>query len=300
MNPDLVLLGNLLVDDVVLPDGRTRLGAAGGAVLHAALAARLWEVRTGIVSWAGDDYPRATLDELAARGVDLAGVQALGQPGGRAWLLYEGRHRRLLHHLERPSHAEVSPGPAQVPSAWHKARAYHLAPMPFESQKALATNLARCDGALVSLDPHHPLSADSLPAWRELLEHVDCLFLGQDEMQLLAPDEPPRARLEDLAQGRLRWVVFKRGSRGGLLYDARERRFHEWPAPGPQAVDPTGAGDAFAAGFLAGWLASRDVVTALQQAVVSASFAVADWGADGLLAGSPDAARERRRAWFDG
>ena len=45
MTPDLVLLGNLLVDDVVFADGSTRMGQAGGAMLYAALAASLWGVR---------------------------------------------------------------------------------------------------------------------------------------------------------------------------------------------------------------------------------------------------------------
>ena len=48
VTPALVVLGNLLVDDVVFPDGSTRMGQPGGAVLYAALGARLWDVRTGL------------------------------------------------------------------------------------------------------------------------------------------------------------------------------------------------------------------------------------------------------------
>ena len=44
-SPDVVLLGNLLVDDIVLRDGSTLMGEPGGAVLHAALAAALWGAR---------------------------------------------------------------------------------------------------------------------------------------------------------------------------------------------------------------------------------------------------------------
>jgi hypothetical protein len=66
LTPDLVVLGNLLVDDIVFEDGRTRMAEAGGAVLHAAAAGALW-VRVGVASVRGPDYPRGALDALAAR-----------------------------------------------------------------------------------------------------------------------------------------------------------------------------------------------------------------------------------------
>ena len=75
--PDLVLLGNLLVDDVVFADGRTRMGEPGGAMLYAAHAAALWGACVGCVSLQGDDYPAAALEALRARGVLLDGVHPL-------------------------------------------------------------------------------------------------------------------------------------------------------------------------------------------------------------------------------
>jgi sugar/nucleoside kinase (ribokinase family) len=93
-------------------------------------------------------------------------------------------------------------------------------------------------------------------------------------------------------------VFFKRGARGGVLYDAREQRFVEWAPRAAGVVDPTGAGDAFAAGFLAGWLGGEDLERSLARGVVSASFAIADWGAAGLLAATPAGAEARLAAWF--
>ena len=59
MTPDLVLLGNLLVDDIVYADGSSRMGQAGGAMLYSSLAAVLWDMPTGCVSVQGDDYPES-------------------------------------------------------------------------------------------------------------------------------------------------------------------------------------------------------------------------------------------------
>jgi hypothetical protein len=72
-HPDLVVSGNLLVDDMVFPDGRTRMAEPGGATLYGALGASLWGLTAGVASVRGDDYPAAALDALTARGVDLSG-----------------------------------------------------------------------------------------------------------------------------------------------------------------------------------------------------------------------------------
>lgn len=295
MSPDLAVLGNLLVDDLVFEDGRTRMGEPGGAALHAALGASLWGLPTGIVSWRGEDYPSSALESLSARGVDLAGVHDLGRPGVRVWLLYEGRRRQLVHRLERPSHAEVSPSIAQVPASWRGARAFHLAPMPFEIQRDLAGSLPPT--ALVSIDPHLPLASDTITAWLRVLSGVDVVFLGEDEMSLPGADDDPRAVVRGLRGERLRFVVLKRGARGGILYDAHEDRFLDWTARAEAVVDPTGAGDAFAGGFLAGRLHGDDPAAALRRGIVAASFALEDWGAAGLLAATREKAEERRNAW---
>lgn len=296
MGPDLVVLGNLLVDDLVFPDGRTRMAQPGGAVLYGTLGAALWGARAAAVSLAGEDYPAAMLALLAERGVDTAGVHALGRPGVRTWLLYEGRIRRVIHRLGCPSHEEVSPGPRQVPPAYRAARAFHVAPMPIGVQQALVADLPK--EAFVSLDPHEPITEESLPRWRDCLAHVDAVFPSEDELLLEQAQTDPIAALPRLASGRLRFVGFKRGLKGGLLYDARERRFHRWSPRTRGLADPTGAGDAFAAGFLTAHLEGLDVERCLERAIVTASFAIEDWGPAGLLEATTADAHERVRTWY--
>ena len=297
MTPDLVLLGNLLVDDVVFPDGRTRMGQPGGAMLYASLAAALWGARAGLVSLRGDDYPERTFDELRERGVLTDGVRALGRPGVRTWLLYEGRVRRVVHRLGGPTHEEVSPEADDVPQEWRGSRAFHLAPMPIALQARLAGHLGD-GGAFVSIDPHELVTEATLPRWREVLAFADAFFPSEDELRLDDAQTDPRRAMQRLAGGRLRFVCYKRGLKGGLLYDAREDRFHEWASRTHGVTDPTGAGDAFAAGFLVAHLRGLPVDDALRHGVVTASFAIEDWGPDGLFGAGPAEAAMRLRAWF--
>jgi sugar/nucleoside kinase (ribokinase family) len=288
MSPDLLVFGNLIVDDVVFPDGRTRMSEPGGAVLYLGLAAALSGARVGVVSVQGDDYPRDALAALSAHGVDLAGIRSAQGPALRTWLLYEGRRRRVVHRLEGPTHADASPRPADVPSGWQAARIWHLAPMPLDIQRSLLRAARRTPDTLVSLDPYLMLSEETLDDLRPLIDDVDVLLVSEDELELSAPADDPLRSLRDLPRGRLRYVVFKRGPRGGLVWDAREKRSHAWTAhPGP-VVDPTGAGDAFAAGFLAGLLADEDLARALRRGAVAASFAVRAWGAAALVSSTRD------------
>jgi sugar/nucleoside kinase (ribokinase family) len=292
-----VLLGNLLVDDIVFPDGTTRMGEPGGAIMYGSLGAAIWGTRVGCVSVAGADYPGTMMDALEKRGVDLAGVHRLGGPGVRTWLLYEGHLRRLIHRLGSPTHEQVSPGPEHIPRAWHSAPAFHLAPMPFSVQRRVLRSLAGSAGRFVSIDPHLPITEETLDDWRQALADADAFFPSEDELLLEGGTVDPRRVLPRLATGRLRFIVFKQAARGGILYDAREDRFHRWPGRATKVIDPTGAGDAFAAGFLSAHLEGLPVEACLDRAVVSASFAIEALGAASLLESTHADADARIRRW---
>jgi sugar/nucleoside kinase (ribokinase family) len=193
-----------------------------------------------------------------------------------------------------------------VPAAWRTARAFHLAPMPIETQAALVRAIRGWESperpAFISLDPHLLVTPDSLARHRAVLAEVDAFFPSDDELLLPDAARDPAATLASLCSGRLRFVVWKRGAQGGTLYDANAKRLHTWTPRAERVEDPTGAGDAFMAGFVSALLEPREVQgevveRALRRGVVTASFAIEGWGADGLLAATPGAVRARLAAW---
>ena len=230
------------------------MGQPGGAIMYGALGAAIWGTSVGCVSLVGTDYPVTMLDALEERRVDLTGVHRLHGPGVRTWLLYEGQSRRLIHRLGCPTHEQVSPGPEHIPPAWHSAPAFHLAPMPFAVQRRVLASLTG-NGEPLRVDRSAPAGhRGDLGDWRNALADADAFFPGEDELLLEGTDVDPRRVLPRVASGRLRFIVFKQGARGGILYDAREDRFHRWRARSTRVVDATGAGDAFAAGFISAHL----------------------------------------------
>ncbi len=303
MTPDLVLLGNLLVDDVVFADGRTRMAQAGGAILYSSLAAALWGTSVGAVSLQGDDYPRAALEQLAERGARLEGVHPLHANGVRTWLLYEDHVRRVIHRLDGPTHESVSPSPEHVPPAWRTARAFHLAPMPIATQRALLLAIRGWESparpAFVSIDPYVLVTHETLAAWRELLSLADAFFPSDDELLLPGAASDPASTLAMLAGGRLRYVAWKRGAAGGSLYDANAQCLHTWRTRAAKVEDPTGAGDAFAAGFVTAQLAGLSVASCLRRAVITTEFAIGAWGPGGLLSTTRAAAEAELAAWSE-
>ena len=314
MNPLLVVAGNLVVDDVVFENGTTSFGQAGGAALYAALGASLWGISVGIASVAGNDYPDDILEAARDRGIDLAGVRRVAGPSLKIWLLYEGRRRQVVHHLDSPSHARMSPVLADLPSAWRPS-AYHLAPMPLAIQTDWLDSLDSLDSrvspagpsrVLRSLDLFDLVEEQSLPSLQATLARVDLALLSEDELLLEAALESPERCLARLAAGEegatngLERILLKRGAQGGLVFDRGADRVRPWRPRASTIVDPTGAGDAFAGGLLAGLIVGRPLEGALEQAIVSASFALQGQGPEGLLAATPADCAARSREWFGG
>jgi sugar/nucleoside kinase (ribokinase family) len=168
--------------------------------------------------------------------------------------------------------------------------------MPFTVQRRVLASLRINPSCFVSIDPHLPIADETLGDWLQVLADADACFPSEDELLLEGIDADPQRVLPRVATGRLRFIVFKQAARGGILYDAREDRFHRWPGRASKVVDPTGAGDAFAGGFISGHLEGLPVRACLDRGVVSATFAIEAPGPASLLEATRTEADARLRA----
>ncbi|MEO2151665.1 MAG: carbohydrate kinase family protein [Thermococcus sp.] len=242
---ELVVLGHVSIDTIVFPDGR-RIEMPGGAAAAVATSASLAGAEVGLVTKVGEDFPREWLEKLAQY-VDIRGVQILPGKTIHIWVIYKPDGS-----VESPVEMGVAErmGETPIPEDYLKAKIFHVAPIPPEEQLKV---LKRLEGKKVSLDFNPTYYEDyrrKPDLVRELISRSYITFPNEREAKLITGLDDVRKSAEELYSWGAEMVVITRGERGVLIYDGD---FHEFPAlPVEGEIDPTGAGDAFAGGFLAG------------------------------------------------
>ena len=246
-------LGDVMLDVIVrleqplAPGGdvraSTRAGAGGQAANVAAWAAELGAEARCIAKRGDDPAGELLARELVSRGVELVGPVGKGATGVVVSIVDGGDRSLASDRGVAPSLA-----PEELDAAWLACDILHLSGYallrePIAASALLAARLAREQGARVSVD---------VAAWTEIRTYGPVRF--RELLDELAPDVlfATEAEWELLGGSYLAAPVgvLKRGARGCtvLTEDAKL----DFAAVDADVVDPTGAGDALAAGFLVG------------------------------------------------
>jgi ribokinase len=293
---DLWVLGNLTTDDLVLADGTTAMGLSGGNAIFAALGGRLWSTRVGLTARIGPDFPGGHVEALADAGIQLA-LSPVDAPSIHNWALYEtAERRRFINWLGSGSHLDQSVLPAEVPADARSARVCHVAPMPLEVQSKLVRHLSG-HGTLVSLDPHDEYIQGAEATLFDLLGLVDLFLPSRMEAALLFGRDAPEEAARAFAARGPRAVVIKLGAEGSLICGHGQDVPRYVPVVPVDAIDPTGAGDAFCGAFGVTYGRTANLLEAACRATVAASFVVERRGALAVLPLDGPAA-ERRLEWL--
>jgi sugar/nucleoside kinase (ribokinase family) len=246
--------GDVLLDVVVLLEERlapggdvrasTRAGAGGQAANVAAWAAELGaEAARCIAKRADDPAGELVARELGACRVELVGPTAEGGTGIVVSIVDAGDRSLASDRGVAPTFA-----PEELDAAWLACDVLHISGYallrePIAATALLAARLARERGARVSVD---------VAAWTEIRSYGPVQF--RELLDELAPDVlfATEAEWELLGGAYLTAPVgvLKRGARGCSVFTADAKL--DFGAVDAEVVDPTGAGDALAAGFLVG------------------------------------------------
>ena len=276
----LLAVGTLAFDSIETPFER-RSDVLGGSATHFAHAARLFGP-VELVGVVGTDFPDQTLRALAELGIGVRGVEIA--PGKT--FRWSGRYEadwNTRHTLDTQLNVFANFDP-KVPEPLRAARFLFLA----NAQPAVQMR------ALEQVRAPHLVVADTMNLWIDtklgelevLLRRIHGLVLNEEEARMLTGRRNLFQAARLLLEKGPRFVILKKGEHGAFLL-GRDVRFALPAYPVEDVVDPTGAGDSFAGGFM-GYLAAlgrtepADLRRAMLYGTVTASHCVEGFGVKGL------------------
>ena len=293
----LLVVGSIALDSVHTPFGETADALGGSAVFFSVAASLLAPVK--VVGVIGNDYPIHELERLAVRGIDWSGVERADGESFR----WKGKYSYDLQSretLETRLGVFASFRP-QLPAAWRTTKFVFLGNIDPELQLSVLEQVE--SPRLVVCDTMNYWIQGKRPELMTLLKKVDILLVNDSEARELSGNwNIHKAGRWILAQGPKR-VVIKQGEYGALLVEPN-RTFYAPAYPLEEVFDPTGAGDAFAGGFM-GYLARADSTSPeqLRRAMVygaaMGSFAVQGFGIRGFDDVDFDAVQQRVQGFVD-
>lgn len=273
MSYDLICLGNLTIDDVVLPDKTQQLGAFGGDTIYSALGAACWSKKVGFVAPVGTDFPQEHLTKFRNFGWDTRGLPKRSIPSIRNWVIYEdGDNRKWIMESDPDDFFELSPTMSDIPVDYLDSQAFMILAMDLSAQEILAPQLHH--HGLVALDPQEDYIDGNVDRILALLKDVDIFLPSAEEIfRILGHRDYPKACTQ-LAEFGARIVVVKMGSDGSLIFDSSTGEYIQIPTFSAPVIDTTGAGDAYCGGFMSMYVRSSNLRKAGLAGAVSSSFAV--------------------------
>lgn len=290
----ILVVGSVALDTVYTPFGQAD-DALGGAASYFTTAASLYD-RVNLVAVVGDDFPEPYLAFLRSRNADLRGLQVTPGSTFRWGARYApDMNARDTLFTKLGVFAGFHPS---VPHEYHQSEVVFLANIQPQLQLDVLSQTEAADGTrLRALDTMNLWIETERDTLTEVLRRVDIVLIAEEEARQYADTPSLRAAARHILSLGPQQLVIKQGSYGALLLSADGSYFAAPSYPLEDVRDTTGAGDAFAGGFL-GYLASRieagmtlsfaDFRRALVHGNILGSYACEDFSVNRLRTLTPD------------
>jgi sugar/nucleoside kinase (ribokinase family) len=307
---------------------RMLLDVPGGSGLYASVGMLIWDPdpAPGLVARVGEDYPRHWLEMFARRGINVSSVQILPnaldvrsfyvitdkntrqeddpvphfsrmeQPFPKTLVGYRTQEGRGNQPDSRTQMDVLSPRQSAILPEFLNATAAHFCPLDYLSHTLLPGLLRQQGFTTLTIDP--PARAMNPILWEEIpamLSGLTACLPAEEEVRALFHGRSTDLweMAEGLASYGCEYIVIKRGPLGQILYDSVTKTRWEIPAYPARLVNPTGAGDSFCGGFLAGYRRTFDPLQAVLHGNIAASMVVEGSGAFFALDAMPGLAKAR-------
>ncbi|RLD21331.1 MAG: sugar kinase [Bacteroidetes bacterium] len=275
----LLSVGTVAFDTIETPTGKADM-VIGGAATYISWAASYLTRPTQIVSIIGDDFPNEELEALNARGVDTSGILCV--EGGKSFYWAGKYHDNMIGRDTLVTDLNVlADFDPVLPEAYKSSEYLMLGNLTPDIQRSVIQQMTVKPKvvALDTMDFWMNIAWDSL---METIKLVDILIINDEEArQMSGHHSLVRAANHILTLGP-RYLVIKKGEHGALLF-GDGRVFFAPGLPLLDVIDPTGAGDTFAGGFMGhiartGDLSFENMRRGIIYGSVMASFCVEAFG----------------------
>ncbi len=296
----IVAVGTVAFDDIETPAGRAEK-VVGGACTYIALSASYFTHPINVVSVVGDDFPTETLDMLQSRGANLDGLQIRA---GEKSFFWAGRYHNNMNNrdtLDTQLNVLATFDPV-LPASYRNTDYLMLGNLTPQVQLQVLSQLERRP-KLVVLDTMNFWMDVALDDLKVVLQQVDVLTINDEEARQLSGTHSLLLAAEIIHAMGPKYLIIKKGEHGALLFSGLEK-FYAPALPLAEVIDPTGAGDTFAGGFI-GYLAQTgDISFAnMKRAVIHgsamASFCVEKFSIQRLQELNQEMIRERVQQFAD-
>jgi len=272
----IIVLGTVALDSVKTPFGR-RKELLGGSAAHFSMAARLF-TGVNLIAIVGSDFPRRHIAFLRSKGLNLS---SLIVDKGKTFR-WEGEYRGDLNSALtlNTQLGVLSVFKPQVSPEQRKIENIFLANVDPDIQEHLLAKMHSPE--LVGLDSMNYWINTKRKELIKLLKRIDIYVANDQEARSLSGESNLLKAAKYLCSLGPRMALIKKGEHGVLFYS--KKFVFSLPAyPVERVIDPTGAGDTFAGGFMgylakAGKINSLSIKKALAYGTVAASFNVEDFG----------------------
>jgi sugar/nucleoside kinase (ribokinase family) len=295
----LLVVGSVALDSVETPFGKVK-DALGGSAVYIAVAASYFTAPVRVVGVVGGDFPKEHIKFMEDRNIDLDGLQIV--QGGKTFRWSGKYHYDLNSRDTLLTQLNVfEKFDPVIPEAFQKSSYVCLGNIDPVLQRKVLSQIKK----------PRLIVGDSMNYWietkptelRETLKVLDVLVVNESEARLLTKEPNLIKASKKIIKMGPKIVIIKKGEHGAVL--VTDDTIFSAPAyPLENLYDPTGAGDAFAGGFI-GWLAKTDDLSPqnLKRAVIygsaMASFCVEQFSLEGLKDLSSLKVRDRYRSFME-
>ena len=280
----LLTVGSVAFDAIETPFGKTDK-IIGGAGTYIALSASFYEQNQKIVSVVGDDFPKEMLETLAAKGVDLEGLQI---KQGEKTFFWSGRYHNDMNSrdtLVTELNVLENFDPI-IPESYQGVDYLILGNLSPQVQRSVIERLANRP-KLVAMDTMNFWMDIAMDELKKTIQLVDVLIINDEEARQLSGEYSLMKASKVIRAMGPKYLIIKKGEHGALLFN-EEKVFFAPALPLEDVFDPTGAGDTFAGAFM-GYIASTGDISFdnMKRAIINgsamASFCVEKFGTEKLL-----------------